>query len=85
MLIPIQYLINGSTISQMLVGQVTRYHLELPRHDVVLTQELAAESLLGLKDGSDYSNRPGSVRLYLDFTVRSWEAHGCARLIVTDA
>jgi T5SS/PEP-CTERM-associated repeat protein len=82
-LIPIQYLVNGSTISQMQVGQVTYYHLELPRHDVVLAQGLPAESFLDLKDGSNYSNRPGPVRLYPDFTVRMWEAYGCARLIVT--
>jgi hypothetical protein len=82
-LIPIQYLVNGSTISQMQVGQVTYYHVELPRHDVVLAQGLPAESFLDLKDGSNYSNRPGPVRVYPDFTVRMWEAYGCARLIVT--
>jgi hypothetical protein len=83
-LIAIQYLINGSTITQMQVDQLTYYHLELLRHDVVLAQGLPAESFLDLKDGSNYSNRPGSVRLYPDFTVRMCEAYGCARLIVTD-
>jgi hypothetical protein len=36
-----------------------------------------------LKDGSNYANRPGPVRLYPDYTARMWEAFGCARLIVT--
>ena len=36
-----------------------------------------------MKDGSNYSNRPGPVRLYPDYSARMWEAFGCARLIVT--
>jgi hypothetical protein len=82
-LIPIRYLINGSTIAQLRVDRVTYHHFELPRHDVVLAQGLPAESFLDLKDGSNYANRPGPVRLYPDYTVRMWEAFGCARLIVT--
>ena len=82
-LIPIRYLINGSTIAQVPMDRVTYYHLELPRHDVVLAQGLPAESFLDLKDGSNYANRPGPVRLYPDYTARMWEAFGCARLIVT--
>jgi autotransporter passenger strand-loop-strand repeat protein len=82
-LIPIRHLINGSTIAQVPMDRVTYYHLELPSHDVVLAQGLPAESFLDLKDGSNYANRPGPVRLYPDFTVRMWEAFGCARLIVT--
>ena len=83
-LIPIRHLINGSTIAQVpeRIG-IFFYHLELPSHDVVLAQGLPAESFLDLKDGSNYANRPGPVRLYPDFTVRMWEAFGCARLIVT--
>ena len=82
-LIPIRHLINGSTIAQVPMDHVTYYHLELPQHDVVLAQGLPAESFLDLKDGSNYANRPGPVRLYPDFSARMWEAFGCARLIVT--
>ena len=82
-LIPIYRLINGSTIVQVPADRVTYYHIELPHHDVVLAQGLPAESFLDLKDGSNYANRPGPVRLYPDFTARMWEAFGCARLIVT--
>jgi hypothetical protein len=82
-LIPVRYLINGSTIVQVPVDRVTYHHLELAEHDVVLAEGLPAETFLDMKDGSNYANRPGPVRLYPDFTVRMWEAFGCARLIVT--
>jgi hypothetical protein len=82
-LIPVRYLINGSTITQVPVDQVTYYHVELPRHDVVLAQGLPTETFLDMKDGSNYLNRPGPIRLYPDFAARMWEAFGCARLIVT--
>ena len=82
-LIPIRHLINGSTIVQVPVDQVTYYHIELPQHDVVLAEGLPAESFLDMQDGSNYANRPGPVRLYPDFSARMWEAFGCARLIVT--
>jgi autotransporter passenger strand-loop-strand repeat protein len=82
-LIPIRHLINGGTIAQVPVQRVIYYHIELPQHDVVLAEGLPAESFLDIKDGSNYANRPGPVRLYPDFTARMWEAFGCARLIVT--
>jgi autotransporter passenger strand-loop-strand repeat protein len=84
-LIPIRHLINGSTVVQVPMDRVSYYHIELPRHDVVLAQGLPAESFLDIKDGTNYANRPGPVRLYPDFTARMWEAFGCARLIVGGA
>jgi hypothetical protein len=82
-LIPIKFLINGSTIAQMPVDHVTYYHIELSQHDVVLAQGLPAESFLDMRDGSNYANRSGPVRLYPNFSAGMWEAFGCARLIVT--
>jgi hypothetical protein len=82
-LIPVKYLINGTTIVQPPVERVTYHHLELAEHNVLLAQGLPAESFLDLRDGSKYSNRPWPVRLYPDYSARMWEAFGCARLIVT--
>jgi len=82
-LIPIRHLLNGSTITQVPMDHVSYCHIELPSHDVVLAQGLPAESFLDLRDGSNYANRPGPVRLYPDFSARMWEAFGCARLVVT--
>jgi autotransporter passenger strand-loop-strand repeat protein len=82
-LIPVRHLINGSTIAQVPVQRVTYRHLELAQHDVLLAEGLPAESFLDLRDGSNYANRPGPVRLYPDYSARMWEAFGCARLVVT--
>ena len=82
-LIPIRHLINGSSIVQQRMARVTYHHLELAAHDVLLAEGLPAESFLDMRDGTNYANRPGSVRLYPDFSVRMWEAFGCAPLVVT--
>jgi collagen type I alpha len=82
-LIPIKYLINGRTITQTPLERVVYHHVELAQHDVLLAEGLPAESFLDLKDGSNYTNRPGPVRLYPDYSARMWEAFGCARLVVT--
>jgi hypothetical protein len=49
----------------------------------VLAEGLPAETFLDMRDGSNYANRSGPVRLYPDFSARMWEAFGCARLIVS--
>ena len=82
-LIPIQHLINDTTIMQIPMDRITYYHVELPQHDVVLAAGLPAESYLDMRDGSNYANRPGPTRVYPDFSARMWEAFGCAPLIVT--
>jgi hypothetical protein len=82
-LIPIKRLINGSTIAQVPVERVTYHHIELAEHNVLLAEGLPTESFLDMRDGSNYANRPGPIRLYSDFSVRMWEAFGCARLVVT--
>jgi hypothetical protein len=82
-LIPIRYLINGTTIAQIPVDCVTYYHIELPSHAVVLAQGLPAESFLDMKDRSNCANGPDPIRLYPDLPARMWEAFGCARLVVT--
>jgi hypothetical protein len=82
-LIPIKHLVNDTTIAQVKVERVTYYHVELPRHDVVLAHGLPAESYLDVKDRSDFANGLGPVKLYPDFSTRMWEAFGCAKLVVT--
>jgi len=65
------------------VDSVIYHHIELATHDVLLAEGLPAESFLDMKDGSNYANRPGPVRLYPDYSAQMWEAFGCAPLIVT--
>ena len=82
-LIPVRYLVNGSTIAQVKVDSITYHHIELAQHDVLLAEGLPAESFLDMKDGSNYGRGSGAIKLYPDFTARMWEAFGCAPLIVT--
>jgi collagen type I alpha len=82
-LIPVKRLINGSTIAQMPVDRITYYHIELPRHDVLITERLPVESYLDTGDRSDFANGGGPIRLHPDFNVLAWEALGGARLVLT--
>ncbi len=84
-LIPVRCLINGSTIAQVDVDQVTYYHLELPTHDVILAEDLPVESYLDTGDRANFANGGGRVELHPDFGARIWEMAGCAPLVQTGA
>jgi len=87
-LIPIRLLVNGSSIAQVQVDEVTYYHVELPSHSVVLAEGLPAESYLDAGDHSNFDNADGAMRLFLDFATHSvdaaalWETKGCAPLVL---
>ena len=84
-LIPIKHLINGTSIAQVTVEQITYYHVELPQHNVLLAEGLPAESLLPSDDRSNFANGNTPIRLFPDFNPTSpgvWEAYGYAPLIV---
>jgi hypothetical protein len=82
-LIPVKYLIDDAMIAQVPVDEVTYYHLELPRHDVLLAEGVAAESYLDAGDRGSFANGGGSIALHPDFASLRWEAQGCAPLVVT--
>ena len=67
-LIPVRYLVDERSIVQVPMDAVEYWHVELPRHDVILAEGLAVESYLAAED--------------LD-AAANWEARGCAPLIVT--
>jgi len=83
-LIPIRYLLNGSTVAQ--TGQlqpVTYWHVELDRHSVLLAEGLAAESYLPTDDHSGFDNGGAVVTLHPGAASRVWDAEGYAPLAVT--
>jgi hypothetical protein len=82
-LIPVKHLINGSTIAQSPVDEVSYYHVELLRHAVLLAEGLPAESYLDIGDRPNFANSGGPVALHPDFASRMWDAAGCAPLVVT--
>jgi hypothetical protein len=87
-LIPVGCLINGTSIVQLRVDEVTYYHLELVQHDLLMTEGLLTESYLDTGDRSNFTNCAEPVRLFPDFATRSvdtaklWETRGCARLVI---
>ncbi len=87
-LIPVKHLINGTSIVQVPIDAVTYYHVELPRHDLLLAESLPVESYMDTGDRSNFANDGHVARLFPDFSALSldaaamWEAHGCAPLVV---
>ena len=82
-LIPVKYLVNGSTIVQTQMDEVTYYHIQLPRHSILLAEGLAVESYLRIGDQKNFANGNGPVALHPDFASRVWDADGCAPLVVS--
>ena len=88
-LIPIRYLINGTNVVQIECDEITYYHVELPRHDVLLAEGLPTESYLDAGARRAFGNCDGVTRLDPDFAPPPddhgalWDAKGYAPLIVT--
>jgi len=80
-LIPVRYLVNGATILQQPADEVTWFHVELDRHDVLLAEGLPAESYLDTGNRAAFANGGKVVMAHPDFALRVWEAQGCAPLV----
>jgi Hint domain len=88
-LVPVKLLMNGTTVRQIKRRLVTYYHVELPRHDVILAEGLTVESYLELGDRANFEGGK-TMRLFPDFaarlapnTVLAWETRGAAPLVMT--
>jgi hypothetical protein len=82
-LIPIRYLVNGSTVAQVETADVRYYHVELDRHDVLLAEGLAAESYLDTGNRGAFANGGGAIHAHADFAMRVWKTQSCAELVVS--
>jgi autotransporter passenger strand-loop-strand repeat protein len=82
-LIPVRYLINNSSITQVKTPKVTYHHVELAAHDVLIAEGLPAESYLDTGDRFNFDNGGGAVTLHPDFSSHVREGLGCAPLIIT--
>jgi hypothetical protein len=81
-LIPIRYLINGASIAQEACDAIEYWHVELPQHDVLLAENLAAESYLDTGNRATFNGTGPAVVLYPDFARRVWQQAGCAPLLL---
>jgi hypothetical protein len=80
-LIPIRYLINGSTIEQQRVRTIEYWHVELPQHDVIMADGLPTESYLDTGNRSAFEGGGPALRLHADFAQQAWHAQACAAQI----
>ena len=55
-LVPVKFLVNGSTIREEPVARVRYFHIELAGHDVLLSEGLAVESYLDTGNRGDFVN-----------------------------
>ena len=81
-LIPIRYLLNGATIvREDDCPDVTSFHIELDRHDILFAEGLPAESYLDTGNRADFANGGQVARMTPDFALRTWETDSCAPLL----
>jgi hypothetical protein len=82
-LIPVHALLNGRSIVQTGIERVTYYHVELETHDVLLAEDLPAESFLDTGNRDAFAGRVTQLRP--NFAAAVWDAAGFAPLLVTGA
>jgi T5SS/PEP-CTERM-associated repeat protein len=88
-LVPVKLLVDGTGIAPEKRSKVMYYHVELPRHAVILAEGLTVESYLDLGGRANFANDGETIRLFPDFaahftseTAPAWETHGVAPLVM---
>ncbi len=87
-LVPIRHLVNDSTIVQESVSEITYWHIELERHDVLLAEGLPCESYLDTGNRGAFANGGETVQLHPDFARTAdgaWAHEACAPLVESGA
>lgn len=87
-LIPARVLVNDRNVTQESPAEVEYFHVELPRHDLLLAEGLAAESYLENGDRQTFENHHaplhvGPIDLHPSFKAWTWDARACAELMIT--
>jgi collagen type I/II/III/V/XI/XXIV/XXVII alpha len=78
-LIPVKHLIDGVTIAPAPRDSVTWWHVELPRHAVLLAEGLPCESFLDIGARDDMGAKRARRA---DYVSLAWETKACAELVV---
>lgn len=71
-LIPIGALQNGKSVVQHRVDSVEYWHVELDEHDIILAEDLPAESYLDCGNRTGFVNGGAFVEAHPDFKPRHW-------------
>jgi hypothetical protein len=85
-LVPARLLVNGSTILRdTSMGEITYYHVELPRHALLLAEGAPAESWLDTGNRGMFANAFVPAALHGDFepdyASDAWRSQACAPLL----
>ena len=80
-LIPVGLLVNGTTIRQVQLPAIDYWHVELPRHEVILAEGLPAETYLDTGDRTDFLGAGPFTTLFPTFGARRMDNEGCAPLV----
>ena len=81
-LMPVRYLINGATVVQQRVAAAEYWHVELPRHGILLAEGLPCESYLDTGNRAAFENGGAAMQMHADFARAVWDAQGCAPLVL---
>ena len=79
-LIPIQELVNGSTVAYVDVDTVTYWHVELDSHDILLAENMQAESFLEMGANRTLLSNEAAADLPIEVLQRS-HADFCRRFV----
>ncbi len=84
-LIPVKHLINRTSIVQMPRALVSYYHVELPRHAVILAEGLTVESYLDTGDRRLFAKGGAATGPRRGSAAWIWETESCAELVQSGA
>jgi hypothetical protein len=84
-LIPARLLVNGRNVDCPKLDSADYFHVELPEHDLLLAEGLAAESYLDCGDRPIFANGGSVTTLFPDLASRLWECAACAELKLVGA
>ena len=89
MLVPVRHLENGASIIRERRDSVTYYHVELARHDILLSEGLGSESYLDTGNRDDFvrlRRLPGQSLADAEAAARQvWAERGCLELVTAGA
>jgi hypothetical protein len=65
-LIPVVNLINGATVTQVTANEVSYWHVELDSHDILIANNLPAESYLAMGNRGYFELADATIETFLD-------------------
>jgi hypothetical protein len=76
-LIPIRHLVNGASIAQHAVPQISYFHIACDTHEVLFAEDLPAESYLDAGNRAAFANGGDTMQLHPNFAETAWSARAC--------